>query len=206
MRLQQTLIAVFLSLLLASLACQSISVSQMTATPEPTIPPTPLSTSTSASPAASLLELGEAIDPAELGFTFRPVQGFDLQPGENQVTLSSTTMGVIISLGSGPAEGKTLEEALEVFLDAAGRNVQNLEAEDSFELFVAGEPALAVDVRGDIGDLGLTGRQVVASIDEDRLFFAFAMAFDGPDGARWLTPGEPVFNLVLDTVSFQTAR
>lgn len=219
-------------LLLASFVLSScVGAVQMisTSTPTPndrdeiqaTSPPVPTSTSTSTlTPAATIepvetqvigpiatakkiLRLGTMTALGEAGFSFRAPIGFIERYQYGQVTLTSDDGNTVLSLiGGRSINSEDTESDLFDFADLISDTFQELNIGAPYQFLVEDVEGLATDVDGIWGGSPISGRILVASPDEEQIFYALAISSNNTSGSGWEPEGRQAFEAVLSSITF----
>lgn len=179
-----------------------------TATATHTPMPTPTATATFTPTPTPLPELilGDRQTVEAGGFSFQPVEGYDMTLEEDSVFMADKTGAVIISMVGVPAAevaSLTAIEAVDQFLEdiAAQGNGQFVKG-DAYSFMIGDVEGTAVDLTGQLFGSELEGQAVYAQPEEGHIFFALAIANLAADEAAWEMWGSPAFTAMLASVQF----
>jgi len=170
----------FVLFLALSVACSSASA---TATP---VPPTEVSAG---------------------GFSFQPVDGFNMEINAAEVSMAARDDKVKLILGGRAAcELSSVERLLEGYLGVLLQDISELEASEPYPILIGGKEGLAVNVTGTEREdvdrktyrYEMTGRLAVVVPDPSQVFYAFASA----RGKHWAETGAGAFDSVLQSIEF----
>jgi hypothetical protein len=147
--------------------------------------------------------LGEEQSVGGGGFSFRPVVGYQVTLKTGQATLISTDGTIIFSLAGGSApSANAIEGVMDRLMAGVSEEFEEFEAGEPFPITVDDSRGLAADVTGELIGKPITGRMAVVAPAGTQIFYAFAFTVEGPEGDRWRTEGNEVFEAVIESVDF----
>ncbi len=178
-----------------------------TATPTPTESPLPTNTAT---PLPSPTATATATEPPvervvveEGGFSFLPFEDFLIDVQGPQVGITSRDDEILLFIATRQEEtDESLQEILDAFVAAVSVDMGEMTVSDPDTTTVDGVEGITADVTGlFLGD-AMEGRITIVATSDSLTLFAFGLAVNG----RWQDEGIPMFEAVLNSISFTTAE
>jgi len=157
--------------------------------PEPTTPPEP-----TPEPAPSL---GDEYRSEDGGYTFLTIPDFEVTEfiGFTSMIAPDDDNVIVAVMGSINEESMDLEQ---LYTETIGDFDEDIEFSDRWDVFVDGVPGLAVDLSGTEDDIEMGGRIIIVAVTSEHGIQIFGAA----PSDRWETEIEPLFNAVVDSISF----
>jgi hypothetical protein len=150
-----------------------------------------------------VLQLGIPQSVIDGGFSFRSILGYKTEILPRRATLTSKEGDVVLTLtGAQVHSVGDLESLMDQFLVKFAETIHGFKAGAPYPFTIDGDPGLAADVDGEMGGERVSGRVVIVAPNNERLFYALAIAINGPSGHGWESKGQPVFNTVIETIRF----
>jgi hypothetical protein len=174
-----------------------------TPTPKPTSTPEPTVTLTSTSLPA--FEMGKVQEVPEGGFSFQPIEGYEISINGPFLGVSGQDGNIFISLYGIPDYEKiqTDDEFVDEFLIAVEkRGVGYFEKGDSHPIVVDQIEGTAYTLGGTMLDAPIEGVAFVVSPSQKGKFFGIGFANIEENQNNWKDEGSSSFTILLDTIKF----
>lgn len=169
----------------------------------PTKPSKPAATIEVVANAQAAINLGEIQTVSGAGFSFRPIQGYDLHLKADQATLASQDGKLILSMSGVTFQNvQSLEGPMTQLLEGVGEGMDDFQTGAPYPVKIGEKTGLIADLTGKLEGVEVTGQVLMLAASESRLFYAVAIAVKDAGGADNLFEDNPVIEAVIETVTF----